>query len=70
MTAAGLAEACRDIVALALSEAVAAALGALAWREIRIAEAPNAAALVAALNSDVADRARPSSSSAKQEAPA
>jgi uroporphyrinogen-III synthase len=70
VAAAGLAEACRGIVALALSEAVAAVLGALAWREIRVAEAPNAAALVAALDFDLADRARPGPPSAKQEAPA
>jgi uroporphyrinogen-III synthase len=47
--AAGLGGACRGMAAVALSPAVAAALSPVAWREIRIARAPDEAALLAIL---------------------
>lgn len=48
--AAGLVPACRGITALALSPAVAAALGGVAWRAIRVADTPTQAALLALLD--------------------
>ena len=48
--AAGLAERCREMKALALSSNVAAALQELPWRAMAIARAPNLAALLAALD--------------------
>ncbi|HXY98898.1 MAG TPA: uroporphyrinogen-III synthase [Stellaceae bacterium] len=47
---AGLAPACRAMTALALSPAVAEALGALAWRRVLVAGAPTQAELLAALD--------------------
>lgn len=47
--AAGLGEAARSIIAIALSPRIAAALAALPWGEIRIAERPDHAALLACL---------------------
>jgi uroporphyrinogen-III synthase len=45
----GLAESCRTVMAVAISKAAAAALAPLAFREIRIAKAPNQDALLACL---------------------
>jgi uroporphyrinogen-III synthase len=56
--AAGLAEACRGVTALALSPAVAAALAALPWRVVRVAAAPTQQALLAALDGVMAERKR------------
>jgi uroporphyrinogen-III synthase len=56
--AAGLAESCRVMTALALSPAVAAALADLPWREVRVADAPTQQALLAALDGAVAERKR------------
>ncbi len=49
--AAGLASSCRGTVAVALSPAVAAALGAAQWRRVLIAREPTQAALL-----DIVDR--------------
>lgn len=52
--AAGLAEATGTITAYALSSAVAAELAALPWAAVRVAAAPTQAALLAALEEDLA----------------
>ena len=54
--AAGLDDACRAITAVALSPAVAAALDGLRWRAVRVAAAPNEAALLETLDRIVAER--------------
>jgi uroporphyrinogen-III synthase len=46
----GLGETCAEVTALAFSEAVAAKLRALAWREVLVAERPNQEALLARLD--------------------
>jgi len=53
--ASGLGEACRGMTALALSPAVAAALGELQWRAVRIAASPNEATLLDALDRVLAE---------------
>lgn len=50
-----LGEACQAIIALALSPAVAAAVGEFRWRAVRVAAAPNEAALLDALDGVVAE---------------
>jgi uroporphyrinogen-III synthase len=50
--AAGLADRCGQMIALALSPAVATALGGIAWREIRVADTPEEAALLSALDQE------------------
>ncbi len=50
VTAAGLAESCGRLTALALSPAVAAALAPLPWRSVLTAAAPTQAALLAVLD--------------------
>lgn len=55
--AAGVGTACRAIVAVALSPAVAAALAALSWRAVRIASRPGQDDLLAALDALLAERA-------------
>ena len=45
-----LGKACAEVTALAFSEAVAAKLRALAWREVRVAERPNQESLLARLD--------------------
>jgi uroporphyrinogen-III synthase len=55
--AAGLEEACHAMTAIALSPGVAAALDGLAWGAVRSAAAPTAAALFAALDRALAERA-------------
>jgi uroporphyrinogen-III synthase len=54
--AADLAGACGSITALALSEAVATALAALAWQSVHIADQPTQGALLAALDALLAER--------------
>lgn len=49
-SAAGLAPACRDVTAIGLSPAVAAALSGLAWRELVTAAGPTEIELLAALD--------------------
>jgi uroporphyrinogen-III synthase len=56
LTAAGLANACRAVTAIALSPAVAGALSGITWRGIGIARRPNEAALLAALDAAIAER--------------
>ncbi|GAB4376819.1 MAG: hypothetical protein Kow00114_40750 [Kiloniellaceae bacterium] len=56
VTAAGLAEACGGVAAVCLSPAVAETLAGVAWRRIAVAERPDQAALLAALET-VAPRA-------------
>jgi uroporphyrinogen-III synthase len=53
---AGLVEACRAVVAIGLSRAVADALGSFAWRAVAIADAPTETALIAALDRIIAAR--------------
>ena len=55
--AAGVGDACRAIMAVALSPAVAAALGALSWRALRVAARPGQEDLLAALDAVLAERA-------------
>jgi uroporphyrinogen-III synthase len=56
--AAGIAESCGAVTALALSPAVAAALATLPWQAVRVAEAPTQQALLAALDAVVAEHKR------------
>jgi len=49
-TEAGVADACGDVVAVCLSDAVARAFGALAWRRVVVAAEPTQDALLAALD--------------------
>lgn len=55
---AGIADSCSGVVAVCLSDAVAAAFGPLAWRRVAVAAEPNQAALLAALDEEV-DRDSP-----------
>lgn len=55
--AAGLAESCGPMVAVALSPAVATTLKTLPWRDVRIAAAPTQRDLLAALDDVLAERA-------------
>jgi uroporphyrinogen-III synthase len=50
---AGIADSCGGVVAVCLSDAVAAAFGPLAWRRVAVAAEPNQAALLAALDEEV-----------------
>jgi uroporphyrinogen-III synthase len=52
--AAGVAQACKTIVALSISAAADAALGASSWRERRVAERPDQPALLALLDRVIA----------------
>lgn len=52
--AAGLGSACRAVTAITLSPAVAASLGRLDWGTVRVAAAPTTAALLAAVECEVA----------------
>jgi uroporphyrinogen-III synthase len=56
-TAAGVADACRAMMAVALSPAVASALEALSWRTVRVAARPGQDDLLAALDALLAERA-------------
>src|SRR5258707_541052 len=49
-------DACRAMAAVALSPAVAAALGALSWRTVRVAARPGQGDLLAALDAFLAER--------------
>jgi uroporphyrinogen-III synthase len=55
--AAGVGDACRAIMAVALSPAVASALGELSWRTVRVAARPGRDDLLAALDALLAERA-------------
>ena len=55
--AAGVGDACRPMVAVALSPAVAAALAALSWQAVRVAARPVQADLLAALDVFLAEGA-------------
>jgi len=55
--AAGVGDACRAIMAVALSPAVASALGELSWRTVRVASRPGQDDLLAALDALLAERA-------------
>jgi uroporphyrinogen-III synthase len=55
--AAGVGHACRAMAAVALSPAVAAALGDLSWRTVRVAARPGQDDLLAALDAFMAERA-------------
>jgi uroporphyrinogen-III synthase len=55
--AAGVGDACRAIMAVALSPAVAAALGELSWRTVRVASRPGQDDLLAALDALLGERA-------------
>jgi uroporphyrinogen-III synthase len=55
--AAGVGDACRAIMAVALSPAVASALGELSWRALRVASRPGQDDLLAALDALAAERA-------------
>ena len=68
--AAGFEEACREVVALALSPAVAAALAPLGWRDIHVAEHPDEPALIAALDRAIAETGWPAPPAERQEASA
>ncbi len=50
VAAAALTEACRSVIAIALSPAVATALAALSWRALHVAAAPTQASLLTALD--------------------
>jgi uroporphyrinogen-III synthase len=56
--AAGVGPSCRALTALALSPAVAAALGALPWRHIRVARAPTQQALLEAVDRERSEHKR------------
>lgn len=56
--ASGLDEGCKHMIAVALSAAVAERLAALPWRRVAVAAAPHEAALLAALESSMAEPAR------------
>lgn len=56
--AAGVAPRCRALTAVALSPAVAAALAALPWRRVAVAEAPTQNSLLAALDAALAELRR------------
>jgi uroporphyrinogen-III synthase len=56
--AAGVGPSCRALTALALSPAVAAALGELPWQRIEVARAPTQAALLAAVDAALAQHKR------------
>ncbi len=53
---AGVGDACRAMAAVALSPAVAAALGDLSWRTVRVAARPGQGDLLAALDAFLAER--------------
>jgi len=55
--AAGVGDACRAIMAVALSPAVASALGELSWRAVRVAARPSQDDLLAALDALLAEGA-------------
>lgn len=56
--AAGVGPACGALTAIALSPAVATALGELAWRRVAVARAPTQPALLAALDAELAELKR------------
>jgi uroporphyrinogen-III synthase len=51
--ATGLEESCKNMIAVALSSAVAESLAPLPWRRVAVASAPNETALLAALDSSL-----------------
>jgi uroporphyrinogen-III synthase len=53
---AGVAECCRTITAVAISEAADEVLAALTWRDRRVAERPNQSALLNMLDTVLAGR--------------
>ena len=57
--AAGLAEACRDIAAFCLSNAVASAASNIAWRSIAVAPEPTQESLLATLERELIETSKP-----------